>query len=127
MEALSRAASMASTSVVLNECMYRFDQLPGASASAIADAAASDIRYRTNTVNYLFFGVAGLTGAVVLVVGALALAQAAPVWLAPFGMTVDRDAILAPISAGAAPCRTVRGAGRFLSQTDDWRQAAGLP
>lgn len=100
MEALNRAASVESASAVLNACMYRFDQLPGASASAIADAVASDIRDRTNTVNYLFFGVAGMAGAVALVVGALALAQAAPAWLARFGMSVGRDAILAPMLIG---------------------------
>ncbi|RSZ59887.1 hypothetical protein HF313_14255 [Massilia atriviolacea] len=92
--------SIESTSAVLNEGMHRFDQLPGASASIIADAALSDIRLRPTSANFLFFGWIGMAGAVALVVGAVTMAQVLPAWLARSGIVVSRDALLVPVLIG---------------------------
>ncbi|NHZ87573.1 hypothetical protein F2P45_00780 [Massilia sp. CCM 8733] len=92
--------SIESTSAALNERMYRFDQLPGASASVIAEAAYSDIHIDRNSVNYLLFGGVGMAGAIAVVVGAVTTAQVLPGWLARVGIAVSRDAILVPVLAG---------------------------
>lgn len=92
--------SMKSTSAVLKERMDYFDQLPGASVSVIADAAVSDMRRPRRTVNYLLFGWIGIAGAIALVVGAVTMAQVLPAWLARFGVSVSRDALLIPVLIG---------------------------
>jgi hypothetical protein len=92
--------AMTSTSAVLNEYMHRFDQLPGAGVSVIADAAGRDLEIDGNAVNYLLFGWIGMAGAIALVAGALILAQALPAWLARLGISLGRDAILVPLLVG---------------------------
>ncbi|NHZ80870.1 hypothetical protein F2P44_16540 [Massilia sp. CCM 8695] len=70
--------------------MHDFDQLPGASASVIADAASGDLAWRS--ANFRLFRLLAFVAIAALLWVALAL----PAWLGRFGIAVDGNALLAP-------------------------------